>query len=67
MQASTREVLTSITNSQGPRLAAIPGDLVLAFYVLREGTVVRVLVMGSVLDRWLYQIVRVLEAVGVEK
>jgi hypothetical protein len=67
MQASAREALASITSSEAQRLAAIAGDLVLSYYVFREGTAVRLLVMGSVLDRWMYQIVRVLEAVGVEK
>jgi CGNR zinc finger len=42
-------------------------DLVLTFWVFRDRTGIRVEVGGSDLDRFLYQIIRVLEAVGVDR
>ena len=63
LQARARTLLKAFV--QG--CAAVEGDLVLTFVLTRDEAGVRVWVHGSPLDRFLYQVVRVMETGGAEK
>ncbi len=60
-QQRALEMLSDIARQ---RPLTMSGDLVLTFWAFRDGKTLRVEVGGSPLDLLLYQIIRVLEAVG---
>lgn len=67
LQSRAFSLLHLLVTVKPVRNLAIAGDLQLSFYAVREGSSVRVMVMGSPLDRLLYQIIRVLEVIGFDK
>jgi hypothetical protein len=68
LQSSALGVLRPLAKDQEQRLG-IAGDLVLSFWVMRNGTggPLQIVTRGSSIHRFLYQIVRVLEGAGVER
>lgn len=64
LQQGALELLAAIAR-QGTFTVA--GDLVLTFWGVRDGSRIRVLVGGTPLDRLLYQLIRILEAVGADR
>jgi CGNR zinc finger len=63
-QERALEILRGVATHQG---ATIAGDLVLTFAGVRQGSKVHFVVHGSPLDRFQYQIVRVLEKAGANR
>jgi hypothetical protein len=67
LQARALELLRSIA-TPGPSRITIAGDLLLTFIAVREKDAsVSVRVSGHALDRFQYQLIRLLEDAGVEK
>lgn len=66
MQQRAIRVLDDIVRRERVQFT-IAGDLVLSFLCVRQGDRVRVEVLGSLLDRFLYQLVRVIDTAGLEK
>jgi len=63
-QERALEILRGAASPHGTTLA---GDLVLTFVGIRKGSKIRFVVHGSPLDRFQYQIVRVLEQAGAHR
>jgi hypothetical protein len=64
LQREGRAVLEGV--AQGGTFT-MAGDLVLSFYAIRRDGELSIQVLGSHLDRMLYQIIRVIERVGVDR
>jgi hypothetical protein len=64
LQRRGHELLADVARD---RRFTVAGDLVLTFWGIRQGQGIQVLVGGSPLDRFLHQIIRLLEVVGATR